>query len=215
MDDLAGKVSVGVCKVKKALLPKFYNKLQSQTGHECMRTYGRLIAIGFYMSQLLHAVLFYTVFGQALQNQFVNYPYIGHVAQALGWFLCFKVTYLYYRVNSTSPGVPSKVLRQTESKAKNTNNAKLPIDQDVAKRYSPDMAEILRYGSIAGQDFETFENAMGQLDEREGVFCNRCKFVKPLRTHHCSVCDQCVLIMDHHCMWTNNCIGLNNYKQFI
>ena len=21
--------------------------------------------------------------------------------------------------------------------------------------------------------------------------------------------------MDHHCMWTNNCIGINNYKQFI
>lgn len=53
------------------------------------------------------------------------------------------------------------------------------------------------------------------MPEQENAFCKRCKFVKPLRTHHCSVCDQCVLIMDHHCMWTNNCIGLNNYKQFI
>ena len=86
------------------------------------------------------------------------------------------------------------------------------IDVAVAKRYSTDMAEILRYSQIASADFETFENALSQLDESENVFCKRCKFVKPLRTHHCSVCNQCVLIMDHHCMWTNNCIGLKNYK---
>ena len=88
----------------------------------------------------------------------------------------------------------------------------LPVDKGITKDYSADIAEILRYSSIVTDDFETFENAMAQLPEEEGAFCQKCKFVKPLRTHHCSVCNACVLVMDHHCMWTNNCIGLHNYK---
>ena len=81
--------------------------------------------------------------------------------------------------------------------------------------YSDDMAEILRYTSIATSDFETYEKAMRDLPATEAAICKKCDFVKPLRTHHCSVCNKCVLLMDHHCMWTNNCIGLGNYKHFI
>ena len=32
-------------------------------------------------------------------------------------------------------------------------------------------------------------------------YCSECSHVKPDRTHHCSVCGQCVLKMDHHCPW--------------
>ena len=77
------------------------------------------------------------------------------------------------------------------------------------------MAEILRYSSIASDDFETFEATMASMPAEENVFCKKCNFVKPLRTHHCSVCNKCIILMDHHCMWTNNCIGLHNYKHFI
>lgn len=125
-----------------------------------MRTYGPLISIGFYMAQLLHAFLFYQVFGPALHSQFVNYPAVAYFGQALGWLLCYKVTYLYYRVSTTSPGVPSRDLSRDNNNSSQSNK-KLPIDIDVAQRYSTDMAEILRYSSIAASDFETFENAMG------------------------------------------------------
>ena len=37
--------------------------------------------------------------------------------------------------------------------------------------------------------------------------CKKCMHPKPPRTHHCSVCDKCVLKMDHHCPWINGCIG--------
>lgn len=77
------------------------------------------------------------------------------------------------------------------------------------------MAELLRYSAVAECDYETWEQAMSLVDPSEGLFCDKCKAVKPLRTHHCSVCNDCTLMMDHHCMWTNNCIGLNNYKQFL
>ncbi|XP_076261618.1 palmitoyltransferase ZDHHC15B isoform X2 [Rhynchophorus ferrugineus] len=46
-------------------------------------------------------------------------------------------------------------------------------------------------------------------------FCDKCKTVKPDRTHHCSVCGECVLKMDHHCPWINNCVCFTNYKFFV
>lgn len=46
-------------------------------------------------------------------------------------------------------------------------------------------------------------------------YCDRCKCIKPDRTHHCSICQECVLKMDHHCPWVNNCVGYSNYKFFI
>lgn len=36
-------------------------------------------------------------------------------------------------------------------------------------------------------------------------FCMKCEKLKPDRTHHCSMCQACVLKMDHHCVWVNNC----------
>ena len=45
--------------------------------------------------------------------------------------------------------------------------------------------------------------------------CKYCKEIKPLRTHHCSLCGTCILKMDHHCPWINNCIGQNNHRYFL
>ncbi|KAJ2744771.1 palmitoyltransferase for Vac8p [Coemansia sp. BCRC 34301] len=46
-------------------------------------------------------------------------------------------------------------------------------------------------------------------------FCLKCNGPKPDRTHHCSVCGECVLKMDHHCPWLNNCVGFRTQKAFI
>jgi hypothetical protein len=32
-----------------------------------------------------------------------------------------------------------------------------------------------------------------------GKECRKCVGFKPLRTHHCSICGNCVMRMDHHC----------------
>ena len=85
----------------------------------------------------------------------------------------------------------------------------------MVKKYSIDMAEILRYSPLAVHDFDTLEQAIALVPEEEGLFCQKCRLIKPLRAHHCSVCNRCTMEMDHHCMWTNNCIGMNNYKQFV
>ncbi|KAJ6640315.1 Palmitoyltransferase ZDHHC16 [Pseudolycoriella hygida] len=45
--------------------------------------------------------------------------------------------------------------------------------------------------------------------------CKKCIAPKPPRTHHCSVCNKCILKMDHHCPWLNNCVGYGNHRYFI
>ncbi|XP_071948993.1 palmitoyltransferase ZDHHC16-like isoform X2 [Antedon mediterranea] len=47
------------------------------------------------------------------------------------------------------------------------------------------------------------------------TICKRCIAPKPPRTHHCSVCNKCVLKMDHHCPWLNNCVGHFNHRYFL
>lgn len=44
--------------------------------------------------------------------------------------------------------------------------------------------------------------------------CKKCIAPKPPRSHHCSVCNRCVLSMDHHCPWLNNCVGHFNRRHF-
>ncbi|XP_028651477.1 palmitoyltransferase ZDHHC16A isoform X2 [Erpetoichthys calabaricus] len=44
--------------------------------------------------------------------------------------------------------------------------------------------------------------------------CRKCITPKPARTHHCSICNRCILKMDHHCPWLNNCVGHFNHRYF-
>nr|XP_018917302.1 PREDICTED: probable palmitoyltransferase ZDHHC16 [Bemisia tabaci] len=54
----------------------------------------------------------------------------------------------------------------------------------------------------------------GGLIQEAVSICKKCIAPKPPRTHHCSVCNRCILKMDHHCPWLNNCVGHHNHRYF-
>ena len=47
------------------------------------------------------------------------------------------------------------------------------------------------------------------------MVCWSCGVLRPLRAHHCAVCDECVPRFDHHCVWINRCVGAHNHRQFL
>ncbi|XP_069756394.1 palmitoyltransferase ZDHHC16-like isoform X2 [Narcine bancroftii] len=56
--------------------------------------------------------------------------------------------------------------------------------------------------------------AEGKSDVPMVSICRKCINPKPPRTHHCSICNRCILKMDHHCPWLNNCVGHFNHRYF-
>ncbi|KAF4688728.1 Zinc finger, DHHC-type containing [Perkinsus olseni] len=46
-------------------------------------------------------------------------------------------------------------------------------------------------------------------------WCRTCRIYRPPRSHHCSVCDDCVTRFDHHCAVLGTCVGLGNYRYFL
>ncbi|KAL5526287.1 hypothetical protein ACEPAF_8010 [Sanghuangporus sanghuang] len=49
--------------------------------------------------------------------------------------------------------------------------------------------------------------------------CKRCGLMRPDRSHHCRICNHCVLKYDHHCpvhkSGINQCVGVYNERHFV
>lgn len=57
--------------------------------------------------------------------------------------------------------------------------------------------------------------AQAGLPQCDWSSCMDCEQPTPPRTHHCPLCQKCVLKRDHHCFFTGSCIGFYNQRHFI
>lgn len=46
------------------------------------------------------------------------------------------------------------------------------------------------------------------------IVCQDCYLPSPPRSHHCRICNVCVLRRDHHCWFAGKCVGHANYRYF-
>ncbi|TPX68485.1 hypothetical protein SpCBS45565_g02980 [Spizellomyces sp. 'palustris'] len=149
----------------------------------------------------------------------------------------------YYRVVSTSPGHPIKIVAAPPLSTRLVNSASRGIELNQGVRRADYPPPLIPISHIAGSSMDSAASLLAEESDRGYTavslhreeededlrattrpletkrdggrrFCTKCNNWKPDRTHHCSVCEKCVLKLDHHCPWVNNCVGFANYKYF-
>ncbi|XP_060068407.1 probable palmitoyltransferase ZDHHC24 [Ylistrum balloti] len=51
--------------------------------------------------------------------------------------------------------------------------------------------------------------------DKDRNFCDTCHVTPPPRSHHCVLCQTCILKRDHHCFFMTVCVGYFNQKYFV
>jgi hypothetical protein len=84
------------------------------------------------------------------------------------------------------------------------------------KKSNPGYIDKITELPIERCDFRSSLELLMNSDTNVGAkYCNSCHIIRPQRAKHCFQCNRCVLNFDHHCPWINNCVGKNNYREFL
>ncbi|CAD8105753.1 unnamed protein product [Paramecium sonneborni] len=150
-----------------------------------------LLLIAFFL------VLYYFIIYSFIRDTMLLYYLVYNnkllisILMLIGLIEAFNVIFNYGLVIIVSPGLTSDIFIKTDDK--------------IGSPYI--------YDPIKCKFNKTQLNI--KLDQSTLKYCDKCCLPKPQRTHHCSICNKCVLKMDHHCPWVGQCVGHQNHRFFI
>lgn len=133
-------------------------------------------------------------------------PWVTVPLIVLGQYIKVNIAFHYWKALTIHPGrVPLQDLAPSEV----SDSSCLPNGDSRSSDYMP-----VNSGGLF-QRLPPITCAPEQVVLKQVTsICKKCIGPKPPRTHHCSVCDACVLKMDHHCPWLNSCVGHFNHRHF-
>ncbi|KAJ3033790.1 hypothetical protein HDV00_005831 [Rhizophlyctis rosea] len=112
-------------------------------------------------------------------------------------YVVYCIGFHYFMAVTTKPGTPER--EEVVWERKEGEEVTIGAPSSVTAATDPEAARPL----IDPQSSGPYKR-----------FCKKCKAPKPDRTHHCSVCNKCIMKMDHHCPWLHNCVGHFNHRYF-
>ena len=146
-------------------------------------------ALVLFASSLLLFVL-YVFFLLLLPSLAMNSPLLYGLHLCFGMFFIVNVFFNYLSCAMITAGTP--------------------IECDEPGRYFGRSLAMVEGRSV------TMENY--RMDVAPFVmyrYCNKCRAIKPPRTHHDSISGKCILVMDHYCPWMGSAVGYGNYRYFV
>jgi len=149
----------------------------------------------FFFLGLVGMILYSFIYDVCKIYYFVHQSVVlSSVMLVLGVYMGFNIAYNFMMAALTPAGGTAHL------------KSSMPTIRDQG------MVVIRRGDYDSDSDEEDLENNPFTF---RGTKCVKCVNFKPLRAHHCSICDACVLRMDHHCPWINNCVGHYNQRYFL
>ncbi|CAD8104176.1 unnamed protein product [Paramecium sonneborni] len=173
--------------------------------NKILSCFSKLLILFCYV--LISLILYSFIFDTAMQYHLVYQNYfLTIIILLIGLMLGFHVIINYTFAICFSPGTTKEFFTSIQNDTENSEN-QWEIGGNANLRY-------LKFNYIPKYDANTSDN-QENLDQSSLGFCDYCQLPKPKRTHHCSICNKCILKMDHHCPWINNCVGHQNHRYFI
>ncbi|GAN04019.1 protein S-acyltransferase 16-like [Mucor ambiguus] len=87
-----------------------------------------------------------------------------------------------------------------------TPAVKLPLNQDTKLEEITDTFPFPKHHHAIDSEDTPIASLSLSGEKGEPLYCEKCRTVKPERTHHCRECNRCAPKMDHHCIWINGCV---------
>eukprot|EP01084_Bolivina_argentea_P183740 317020_1 len=167
----------------------------------CM-VFGALCVISFVV------YLWFTHLRNLNKHKFTDVYYI--MTTLMGIWLLFNVVFNYLSAVLVNAGTSNELFPNSDTKTSGLLQIQVNItsdDTDTQTQWRRLMKT--KNEQIINNYFFNHSNLeeVPRLRNNPYIwrYCEECDAPKPPRSHHCSICQECVLNMDHHCPWVASC----------